>query len=112
MGSTEHRSPSVDELLLRSITRWAIGIAALIVLFDIAVTQGYPFPLDSHVIRGVFYTAAAVALLLAAAFTTFLGYRIVTTGFARGKLPIFMVFLPAVVCVSSVIAALFLAAPA
>ena len=60
----------------------------------------------------MFYTAAAVALLLAAAFTTFLGYRIITTGFARGKLPLFMVFLPAVVCVSSVVAALFLAAPA
>jgi uncharacterized membrane protein len=110
--SPEQRPPSVDELLLRSITRWAVGIAALIVLFDIAVTRGYPFPLDAPAIRGVFYTAAAVALLLAAAFTTFLGYRIVTTGFARGKLPIFMVFLPAVVCVSSVIAALFLAAPA
>jgi uncharacterized membrane protein len=109
--SPEQRPPSVDDLLLRSITRWAVGIAALIVLFDVAVTQGYPFPLASHVIRGVFYAAAAVALLLAAAFTTFLGYRIVTTGFARGKLPVFMVFLPAVACVSSVIAALFLAAP-
>ena len=87
MVSPEQRPPSVDDLLLRSITRWGVGIAALIVLFDVAVTQGYPFPLASHVIRGVFYAAAAVALLLAAAFTTFLGYRIVTTGFARGKVP-------------------------
>ena len=109
--SSENR-PNIDELLLRSITRWAAGLSALIVFFDVAYVRGYPFPLDSHAVRGAFYTAGAVALLLATAFTTFLGYRIVSTRFTRRRLSVFLVFLPFVVGVSSLLAALFLAAPA
>jgi hypothetical protein len=112
MSSDSNRGSNVDELLLRSILRWAIGLSCLIVLFDVAVTRGYPFPLDSLAIRGAFYAAAGVALLLAAGFTTFLGYRIVTTRFTQRKLAVFVTFLPLVVCVSSVVAGLFLAAPA
>lgn len=111
VSAQDHRG-SVEKLLLRSIRNWALVLSALIVLFDVAVMYGYPFPLDSRSIRGVFYVAAAVALLLATAFTTFLGYRIVTTRFTRSKLSVFSVFLPVVVCVSSIVAALFLAAPA
>jgi hypothetical protein len=108
----QQRQPSVDELLVQSIARWALGITVGIVLFDVLVAAGYPFPGSSTTLRGVSYSVAGIALLLAAGFIAFLGYRIVSLRFVRRSRAVYVIFLPAVALLSSVVALLFLGAPA
>ena len=108
----ERDSRDIDALLLRSITRWSLLLSVLVIVFDMLVLRGYPFPVDAPALRGVFYTAGGIALLLAVGFTTFLGYRIVTTRFSRSGAQQFIVFLPCLLSVSSLLAALFLSTPA
>jgi hypothetical protein len=111
MSEQPNHGQSIDELLVRSIARWALLIAGAILAFDLAVVQGYPFPGSSQTLRGLFYTLAFVALLAGTAFVTFLGYRIVTLGVICSRRSLYAIFLPAALTLGSILSFLFLAAP-
>src|SRR5437763_1186467 len=111
MSAANGDRPNIDELLVRSIARWAVLIAMLILAFDLGILRNYPFPGTSRVLRGAFYSAAAVALFLTTAFVTFLGYRVVSLRVVRARRPLYLIFLPAAVALGSIISFLFLAAP-
>lgn len=112
MAERSDRQRAVDNLLARSIARWSVVVALLILAFDLAIIEGYPFPLDSRGVRGAFYGAAGIALLIAAAVSTFLGWRIVTLRFVPRTASVYLIFLPLVAIIGSVLGLLFLAAPA
>jgi hypothetical protein len=96
------RRPSVDDLLVRSVVRWALLAGLLTILYDLAILYGYPFPDAIEGLRRPFYTIGAVALLLAIGFITFLGYRLVSFRVVRSKRLIYVIFLPAVLLLSSI----------
>lgn len=112
-AETTDRRPvaEVDRLLVQSIGRWALLTAALVILFDVLLMLGYPFPDALDVLRGPVYTVVAVLLLIAVAGITFLGYRMVTMRVARTRRQIYPVFLPATAVVASIVGFLLMTAP-
>jgi hypothetical protein len=76
-----------------------------------AILWNYPFPGSSSLVRGVFYALAGTALIIAAIACGFLGYRIISLRFVRRSKRCYVIFLPLVALVSSVVW-LYLLSPA
>jgi hypothetical protein len=98
-------------LLIRQIGRSAVVLTVLLALFDVAMLRSWPFPDAIEAARSVFYVAVAIALLLATLAVTFLGYRIVTMRVARRVRSVYLIFLPAVFLISTIVGFLLLTAP-
>lgn len=105
------REREIDALLVRSIVRWSLATAVLMALFMIGVVAGYPYPDAIDGTRAIFYVAAGAVLVLAAVFISFLGYRLVTLRVITKGRTLYLIFLPTVMLISSVITILLLAAP-
>jgi hypothetical protein len=75
----------------------------LLIAFDVAVIRNYPFPGFMDALRGPFYTALGIALLLASLGFGFLGYRVVTTRYKGRTRDIYLLFLPPVLLVTSLV---------
>ena len=101
----------IDELLVRSITRWALSLSGLILLYDALILAGYPFPSFMEVVRGPTYLLFGVALLVGVFVISFLAYRLITMRVVRSRRTIWVLFLPAVVLVASIGSLLLLSAP-
>lgn len=101
----------IDRLLVRQIARWAVILTFLLALFDIAMLRSWPFPSALDPVKGVFYVAVGVTLLVATVFITFLGYRIVSMRVAQRARSVYLVFLPAVFLFSTIVGFLLLTAP-
>ncbi len=110
MTSTAPR-PDIDRLLIRQIGRWAVVNTVLLALFDVAMLRSWPFPAALDAVRGVFYVAAALFLLLGTLAITFLGYRIVTMRVAHRARSVYLIFLPAVFLLSTIVGFLLLTTP-
>lgn len=105
------RTAEVDRLLIQSIGRWGLITAALLIVFDTLVLLGYPFPGSMETARRIVYTVAAVILLSAVAWITFLGYRLVTLRVATARRQVYPVFLPITVLFASIIGFLLMTVP-
>ena len=103
-------SPEGDADFLAWLARWAFLTSLLIIAFDVAVFRNYPFPEAIDGLRGAFYTLSSVVLLLASLGFGFLGYRVVTTRYGGRTRDIYLLFLPPVLLVTSVVWLLLLAA--
>lgn len=103
--------PDIDQLLVHQIGRWAIVVTLLLALYDVAMLRSWPFPAAIAAGRGAFYVVAGVILLLGTAAITFLGYRIVTMGVVRRARSVYLIFMPAVFLLSTIVGFLLLAAP-
>ena len=101
----------IDELLVRSITRWAVRVSGFILLYDALILAGYPFPGFMDAVRGPAYLLFGVALLLGVFVVSFLAYRLITMRLVRSRRTIWVLFLPAVVLVASTGSFLMLSAP-
>ena len=110
MTETAER-PDIDRLLVRQIGRWAVVVTVLLSLFDVAMLRAWPFPQAIDVLRGPFYVLVGLLLLLVTLAITFLGYRIVTMRVARRARSVYVIFLPAVFLLSTIIGFLLLTAP-
>lgn len=105
------RTAEVDRLLIQSIGRWGLITAVLLLVFDAMVLLGYPFPDALETVRGVVYTTIAVILLIAVAWVTFLGYRLVTLRVATARRQVYPIFLPITVLLASIIGFLLMTVP-
>ncbi|MEI2618119.1 MAG: hypothetical protein V9F06_10950 [Thermomicrobiales bacterium] len=112
-AETSKRRPSgeIDELLVQSIGRWGFLVAALVIVYDILLLRGYPFPSAIENLRKPAYTIAAVLLVIAVIVITFLGYRLITMRVATTRRQIYPVFLPATALLASVIGVLLMTVP-
>lgn len=112
-AETTDRRPvaEIDALLVQSIGRWGFLTAALVIIFDVLLMLGYPFPDNLDALRGPVYTVVAILLLIAVAWITFLGYRMVTMRVARTRRQIYPVFLPATAVVASIVGFLLMTVP-
>ena len=108
-GSTP--TSDIDRLLLQQVARWAVVVTILLALFDVAMLRSWPFPGAIDAIRGVFYVAVGLGLVLATLFITFLGYRFVTMRVVTRARSVYLVFLPAVFLLSTIVGFLLLTAP-
>jgi hypothetical protein len=103
--------PDIDRLLVRQIGRWAIVLTVLLALFDVAMLRSWPFPDAIDVLRGPFYSVVGVLLLAGTIVITFLGYRIVTMRIVRRARSVYLIFLPGVFLLSTIVGFLLLTAP-
>jgi hypothetical protein len=110
-GNEAVHIPDLDAQIVRSVSRWALGIVIAIVLLDLAALRSWPFPAFADALRGLFYVVAVVIALLATVFVTVAGYRFMTLGVERRVRVLFLIFLPAVALLSSVLGFLLLTAP-
>ena len=101
----------IDALLVRSVTRWALSVSGLILLYDALILGGYPFPSFIDAARGVAYSLFGVALLVAVLVISFLAYRMITLRVVRSRRTIWLLLLPAVVLLASIGCFLLLSAP-
>jgi succinate dehydrogenase hydrophobic anchor subunit len=92
---------AANRRFVETISRWALALTVLLLLYDVAVLRRYPFPDAISVLRAPFYTTVGVALVLATLFCTFLGYRIISMRYARRTRAIYVIFFPAVVLICS-----------
>jgi putative effector of murein hydrolase LrgA (UPF0299 family) len=99
-----------DEAFVGWLARWAILTSLLLIVFDVAVLRNYPFPGFMDALRGPFYTVLGVALLFTSLGFGFLGFRVVTTRYQGRTRDIYMLFLPPVLLVTSLVWLLLLAA--
>ncbi len=102
-------SPEGDIPFVGWLARWALLTAVLIVLFDLAVFRNYPLFGLPDWFRGLFYTVAGIILVAGSAAFAFLGYRIITTGYRARSRDLYLMFLPPVVLVTSLVWMLLLA---
>lgn len=110
--ATEPESgPSIDELLVSSIARWAVVTTLGIATFDLAVLASYPFPGALDALRGVVYGALAVILLLGTLALTFLGFRIVTLRVVGRSRAVYVIFLPMMLLIASLLGFVIVTAP-
>ncbi|HEX5165869.1 MAG TPA: hypothetical protein VFV93_10780 [Thermomicrobiales bacterium] len=109
--TTEASRSEIDKLLIRQIGRWAVVLTILLALFDVAMLRSWPFPDAIEAARGAFYVIVAVALLLGTLLVTFLGYRIVTMRVATRARSVYLIFLPGVFLLSTIVGFLLLTAP-
>lgn len=109
--STSATNEYVDALLVRSTVRWSLVVAASIALYAVAVFAGYPYPAAIDGTRVYIYVVTGIVLVLAGAFLTFLGYRMLTMRVIRQGRTLYVILLPAVMLLSVAISILMLAAP-
>jgi hypothetical protein len=102
---------NIDALIVRDIARWAVVVALLLLAYDLAILANYPFPGSIDGLRGPFYVLVAVVLLAATGFITFIGYRFITMRVVTRVPVLVLIYLPAVVLVSSIIGFLLLTVP-
>lgn len=110
-GERRESTPDIDRLVVASISRWALIIAGLIIVLDILLLAGYPFPGFVDALRGPAYALLGAGVLLGVVAVTFLGYRLVTMRVVRSPRTIWIIFLPAVVLLASVGSFALLSAP-
>lgn len=103
-------SPEGDKAFVSWLARWAFITSVLIIAFDVAVFRNYPFPDTISGLRGPFYSIVGIVLLLACLAFGFLGYRVITTRYDSRTRDIYLLFLPPVLLVTSVVWLLLLAA--
>lgn len=111
-GKARYRktAPEGDEAFVRWLARWAVVVAVLIVLFDLAVFRNYPLFGAPAWLRGTFYTMFGLGILIATISFAFLGYRVVTTGYRARSRDLYLLFMPPVILVTSLVWMLLLAA--
>jgi uncharacterized membrane protein len=103
--------PDIDRLLVQQIGRWAVVVTVLLALYDVAMLRSWPFPDAIDVLQGPFYILVGLVLIAATAAISFLGYRIVTMRVAYRARSVYLIFLPGVFLVSSIVGFLLLTAP-
>ena len=108
--ATRRTSQEGDAAFVGWLARWALVTSLLLVAFDVAVIRNYPFPAFMDALRGPFYTALGIALLLASIGFGFIGFRVVTTRYKGHTRDIYLLFLPPVILVTSLVWLLLLAA--
>lgn len=94
---------------VRWLAKWALITSLLIIVFDVAILRNYPFPGSNQSLRAVFYSVYGAGLLIASLAFAFLGYRIVSLRYSRRAKAIYLIFLPPVLLVTSLIWLLLLA---
>jgi len=104
-------APSIDDLLIKSISRWAIATSVGIALFDLAILRSYPFPGAIYAVRGLIYGLLSLALLLGTIAITFLGYRIVSMRIVQRPRSVYIIFLPAVLLIGSLLGFVIMTSP-
>jgi hypothetical protein len=109
-AETRRSSNEGDEAFVGWLARWALVTSLLLIAFDVAVIRNYPFPGFMDALRGPFYTALGIVLLIASLGFGFLGYRVITTRYQGRTRDIYMLFLPPVLLVTSLVWLLLLAA--
>jgi hypothetical protein len=109
-ATARRTSEEGDAAFVGWLARWALVTSLLMIAFDVAVIRNYPFPGFIDSLRGPFYTALGIALLLASLGFSFLGYRVVTTRYKGRPRDIYLLFLPPVLLVTSLVWLLLLAA--
>lgn len=97
------RSQAGNATFVRWLARWAVFVAVLLIAFDVAVLRNYPFPDALEGLRPAFYTILGVSLVLTSIGFGFLGYRIVTLRYAGRIKAIYLIFLPPVLLVTSIV---------
>jgi hypothetical protein len=111
--STPKTTPTEgDDAFVRWLARWALLASILVILFAVAVIRNYPFPDALDAIRGPFYTVMGSIIVLIALAFAFLGYRVVTARYGGRTRDIYLLFLPVVLLVTSLIWLLLLAVAA
>ncbi len=94
---------------VRWLAKWAVITSLLILAFDVAILRNYPFPGSIENLRAVFYLAVGCGLVVASLAFAFLGYRIVSMRYAGRSKAIYLIFLPPVLLVTSLVWLLLLA---
>lgn len=94
---------------VRWLAKWALIVSILIIGFDIAILRNYPFPGAIESLRTAFYSALGSGLVIAGLIFAFLGYRVVTMRYAGRTKAIYLIFLPPVLLVTSLVWLLLLA---
>lgn len=110
-GPDPEITPSVDDLLIQSISRWALANSLGIALFDLAILASYPFPNALDAARGPLYGLFALVLLLATLAISFLGYRILSMRIVRRSRSVYLIFLPAMLLIASLLAFTIMTSP-
>lgn len=96
-------SPDGDAAFVRWLARWALVVSVLIIVFDLAVFRNYPFPNALDGVRGTFYSVLGIGLVIASLGLAFLGYRVVTVRYQSRARDIYLLFLPLVLLVTSLV---------
>lgn len=109
-AAARQTSPEGDADFLRWLGRWALLTSLLLIVFDVAVIRNYPFPGFIDGLRATFYSVFAIILALASLGFAFLGYRVITTRYHGRVRDIYLLFLPPVLLVTSLVWLLLLAA--
>lgn len=104
-----NRSREGNAAFVRWLARWAVITSLLIIGFDVAILRNYPFPGAIESLRAAFYSVLGSALILASLTFAFLGYRIVSLRYSGRTKAIYLIFLPAVILVTSLVWLLLLA---
>jgi hypothetical protein len=101
---TEGQNRSAEERFVRYLAKWSIAVTLLIVSLDLAVVRNYPFPdLLGDFVRGTFYTVFSIGLAITSIFLAFLGYRIISLRYVKRTRAIYLIFLPVVVLLTSIV---------
>jgi uncharacterized membrane protein len=111
LSNEPESTQSIDDQVVASIFHWSLAVLVAVALFDLAILWKYPFPVASPLVRGVFYSAVGLIIVVAAIVCAFLGYRIVSLRFVRRSWHVYTIFLPLMAVVGS-IAWLYLLSPA
>ena len=111
MSENQSASPSREGNagFVRWLARWAFISSLLIIGFDVAILRNYPFPGANQSLRAVFYSVYGSGLIIASLAFAFLGYRIVSLRYARRAKAVYLIFLPPVLLVTSLVWLLLLA---
>lgn len=112
MSENQSASPSSRDgnvNFVRWLAKWALIASLLIIGFDVAILRNYPFPGGNENLRAVFYSVYGSGLIFASLAFAFLGYRIVSLRYAGRAKAIYLIFLPPVLLVTSLIWLLLLA---
>lgn len=111
MSQDQSTSPSREgnATFVRWLAKWAFITALLIIGFDIAILRNYPFPGGNESLRAVFYSVYGSGLIIASLAFAFLGFRIVSLRYAGRAKAIYLIFLPPVLLVTSLVWLLLLA---
>lgn len=94
------------------IAKWALTTSLLLLAFDIAILRNYPFPRENETLRAAFYSMLGAGLVIASLIFAFLGYRIVTLRYTGRAKAVYLIFLPPVLLVTSLVWLLLLAGAA
>lgn len=111
MSQSQHQDASTagNAAFVRWLAKLALITSLLIIVFDVAILRNYPFPGIAENLRAVFYSAFGLGLMAASLVFAFLGYRVITMRYAGRTKAIYLIFLPPVLLVTSLVWLLLLA---